>query len=127
MFVVFEGHFLNQFVVLWLIRSKWVCRFLGAVSQPSLPWLEPYLALVLRPLAPLLPTTIAYRGATAKTIHISFTSQNELPSNDSLLVQGALRFASPESAFFARMDVGGEISRDDYRALQVGLQLGWFF
>ena len=140
MFVVFEGHFLNQFVVLWLIRSKWVCRFLGAVSQPSLPWLEPYLALVLRPLAPLLPTTIAYRGATAKTtnlfrkttntfrrVHISFTSQNELPSNDSLLVQGALRFASPESAFFARMDVGGEISRDDYRALQVGLQLGWFF
>lgn len=58
---------------------------------------------------------------------ISFTSQNELPSNDSLLVQGALRFASPDSAFFARMDVGGEISRDDYRALQVGLQLGWFF
>ena len=58
---------------------------------------------------------------------ISFTSQNELPSNDSLLVQGALRFASPESTFFARMDVGGEISRDDYRALQVGLQLGWFF
>lgn len=58
---------------------------------------------------------------------ISFTSQNELPSNDSLLVQGALRFASPDSAFFARMDVGGEISRDDYKALQVGLQLGWFF
>lgn len=58
---------------------------------------------------------------------ISFTSQNELPSNDSLLVQGALRFASPESTFFARMDVGGELSRDDYRALQVGLQLGWYF
>ena len=58
---------------------------------------------------------------------ISFTSQNELPSNDSLLVQGALRFASPESAFFARMDLGGELSRDDYRALQVGLQLGWYF
>ena len=58
---------------------------------------------------------------------ISFTSQNELPSNDSLLVQGALRFASPDSAFFARKDVGGEISRDDYRALQVGLQLGWYF
>lgn len=58
---------------------------------------------------------------------ISFTSQNELPSNDSLLVQGALRFASPESTFFARMDVGGEILRDDYRALQVGLQLGWYF
>ena len=58
---------------------------------------------------------------------ISFTSQNELPSNDSLLVQGELRFASPDSAFFARMDVGGEISRDDYRALQVGLQLGWYF
>ena len=58
---------------------------------------------------------------------ISFASQNELPSNDSLLVQGSLRFSSPESAFFARMDVGGEISRDDYRALQVGLQLGWFF
>ena len=58
---------------------------------------------------------------------ISFTSQNELPSNDSLLVQGSLRFASPDSAFFARMDLGGELSRDDYRALQVGLQLGWFF
>ena len=58
---------------------------------------------------------------------ISFTSQNELPSNDSLLVQGELRFASPDSAFFARMDVGGELSRDDYRALQVGLQLGWYF
>lgn len=58
---------------------------------------------------------------------ISFTSQNELPSNDSLLVQGSLRFSSPESAFFARMDVGGELSRDDYRALQVGLQLGWYF
>lgn len=58
---------------------------------------------------------------------ISFTSQNELPSNDSLLVQGALRFASPDSVFFARMDVGGELSRDDYRALQVGLQLGWYF
>ena len=58
---------------------------------------------------------------------IGFTSQNEQPSNDSLLVQGALRFASPDSAFFARMDLGGEISRDDYRALQVGLQLGWFF
>lgn len=58
---------------------------------------------------------------------ISFTSQNELPSNDSLLVQGSLRFSSPESAFFARMDLGGELSRDDYRALQVGLQLGWFF
>lgn len=58
---------------------------------------------------------------------IGFTSQNELPSNDSLLVQGALRFASPDSAFFARMDLGGEISRDDYRALQVGLQLGWYF
>lgn len=58
---------------------------------------------------------------------ISFTSQNELPSNDSLLVQGSLRFSSPESAFFARMDVGSELSRDDYRALQVGLQLGWYF
>lgn len=58
---------------------------------------------------------------------ISFTSQNELPSSDSLLVQGSLRFSSPESAFFARMDVGGELSRDDYRALQVGLQLGWYF
>ena len=58
---------------------------------------------------------------------ISFTSQNELPSNDSLLVQGALRFSAPESVFFARMDVGGEISRDDYRALQVGLQLGGYF
>ena len=58
---------------------------------------------------------------------ISFTSQNELPSNDSLLVQGSLRFSSPESAFFARMDLGGELSRDDYRALQVGLQLGWYF
>ena len=58
---------------------------------------------------------------------ISFTSQNELPSNDSLLVQGSLRFSSTESAFFARMDIGGEISRDDYRALQVGLQLGWYF
>ena len=58
---------------------------------------------------------------------ISFTSQNELPSNDSLLVQWSLRFSSPDSAFFARMDVGGELSRDDYRALQVGLQLGWYF
>ena len=58
---------------------------------------------------------------------ISFASQNELPSNDSLLVQGSLRFSSPESAFFARMDLGGELSRDDYRALQVGLQLGWYF
>lgn len=58
---------------------------------------------------------------------ISFTSQNELPSNDSLLVQGSLRFASPDSAFFACMDLGGELSRDDYRALQFGLQLGWFF
>ena len=58
---------------------------------------------------------------------ISFASQNELPSNDSLLVQGSLRFSYPEYEFFARMDLGGEISRDDYRALQVGLQLGWYF
>ena len=58
---------------------------------------------------------------------ISFASQNELPSNDSLLVQGSLHFAYPEYDFFARMDLGGELSRDDYRALQVGLQLGWYF
>ena len=31
-FVVFEGHFLNQFVVFWLILSKWVCRFLGGLA-----------------------------------------------------------------------------------------------
>ena len=47
-FVVFEGHFLNQFVVFWQILSKWVCRFFGAVSQPSLPWYVPCLALMLR-------------------------------------------------------------------------------
>ena len=63
-FVVFEGHFLNQFVVFW------------AVSRHPLPWLEPYLALVLRPLALLLPTTIAYRGATAKTTNL-FRAEND--------------------------------------------------
>ena len=55
---------LNVFVVFW------------AVSRHPLPWLEPYLALVLRPLAPLLPTTIAYRGATAKTTNL-FRAEND--------------------------------------------------
>ena len=34
-FVVFEGHFLNQFVVFWLILSKWVCRFLGGIEASA--------------------------------------------------------------------------------------------
>ena len=48
---------LNVFVVFW------------AVSRHPLPWLEPYLA-------PLLPTTIAYRGATAKTTNL-FRAEND--------------------------------------------------
>ena len=34
-FVVFEGHFLNQFVVFWLILSKWVCLFLGGIEASA--------------------------------------------------------------------------------------------
>ena len=37
-FVVFEGHFLNQFVVFWLILSKWVCRFLGGIEASAAFW-----------------------------------------------------------------------------------------
>ena len=34
-FVVFEGHSLIQFVVFWLILSKWVCRFLVGLEASA--------------------------------------------------------------------------------------------
>ena len=40
------------------------------VSRHPLPWLEPCPILVLRSLVPFLPTTKAYRGATAKTTNL---------------------------------------------------------
>ena len=45
----------------------------------------------------------------------------------SLLLLGSLRFRHPTSSFFAQIDFGGEIFREDYSAIQAGLQIGWEF
>ena len=56
----------------------------------------------------------------------TFTGESEYRDRDALLVQAALRLTVHED-FYANLDVGGELFRDDSSGVNVGLTLGWTF
>lgn len=56
----------------------------------------------------------------------TFTGESEYRDRDTLLVQAALRLTVHED-FYANLDVGGELFRDDSSGVNVGLTLGWTF
>lgn len=56
----------------------------------------------------------------------TFTGESEYRDRDALLVQAALRLTVHED-FYANLDVGGELFRDDSSGVNVGFTLGWTF